>query len=89
MTLARAGQAKNTSAAADRADPIATTAATHVACSHRLQYVYDEAVRDALTIVWETSDRVCGKRLRPLLPALVDAMERHGHLKLAPEVRPA
>jgi hypothetical protein len=51
------------------------------------QRVYDEAVRDALTIVWEASDRVCGKRLRPLLPALVDAMERHGHLKLAPEVR--
>jgi hypothetical protein len=51
------------------------------------QRVYDEAVRDALTIVWEASDRVCGKRLRPLLPALVDAMERHGHLQLAPEVR--
>jgi hypothetical protein len=28
-----------------------------------------------------------GKRLRPLLPILVEAMERHGHLDLAPEVR--
>jgi hypothetical protein len=28
-----------------------------------------------------------GKRLRPLVPILVEAMERHGHLQLAPEVR--
>ena len=32
-------------------------------------------------------DRVCGKRLRPLLPTLVEAMERHGRLQLAAEVR--
>jgi hypothetical protein len=49
--------------------------------------VYDEAVREALIVVWEASDRICGKRLRPLLPVLVEAMERHGHLRLAPEVR--
>ena len=49
--------------------------------------VYDEAVREALIVVWEASDRICGKRLRPLLPILVEAMERHGHLDLVPEVR--
>src|SRR6202049_56285 len=49
--------------------------------------VYDEAVREALIVVWEASDRICGKRLRPLLPVLVEAMERHGHLQLAQEVR--
>jgi hypothetical protein len=49
--------------------------------------VYDAAVREALIMLWEASDRVCGKRLRPLLPVLVEAMERHGHLQLAPEVR--
>jgi len=49
--------------------------------------VYDVAVRQALIVVWEASDRVCGKRLRPLVPLLIDAMERHGHLQLAPEVR--
>ena len=27
------------------------------------------------------------KRLRPLVPILIEAMERHGHLHLAPEVR--
>src|ERR671921_91552 len=49
--------------------------------------VYDAAMREALIVLWEASDRVCGKRLRPLLPVLVGAMERHGHLQLAPEVR--
>jgi hypothetical protein len=49
--------------------------------------LYDRAVREALIVIWEASDRICGKRLRPLVPILVDAMERHGHLELAPEVR--
>ena len=49
--------------------------------------IYDEAVREALIVIWEASDRICGKRLRLLLPILVEAMERHGHLHLAPEVR--
>jgi hypothetical protein len=44
-------------------------------------------VREALIVLWEASDRVCGKRLRPLLPVLLEAMERHGHLQLAPEMR--
>jgi hypothetical protein len=52
----------------------------------RRRRVYDDAVREALILVWEASDRVCGKRLRPLIPILVESMERHGHLKLAPEV---
>ncbi len=51
--------------------------------------VYDDAVREALIVIWEASDRICGKRLRPLVPVLVEAMERHGHLQLAPEVRTA
>jgi hypothetical protein len=36
---------------------------------------------------WEASDRICGKRLRPLVPVMVEAMERHGDLRLAPAVR--
>src|SRR5215468_2740475 len=31
--------------------------------------VYDDAVREVLIMVWEASDRICGKRLRPLLPS--------------------
>src|SRR6202140_1039868 len=49
--------------------------------------LYNSAVCEALIVLWEASDRVCGKRLRPLLPVLVDAMERHGHLRLVSEVR--
>jgi hypothetical protein len=43
---------------------------------------YLEAVKEALIVLWETSDRICGKRLKSLLPSLIDAMERHGHLHL-------
>jgi hypothetical protein len=49
--------------------------------------LYDAAAREALIVVWEASDRVCGKRLKPLVPVLVDSLERHGHLQLAAEVR--
>src|SRR3954462_15070597 len=49
--------------------------------------IYDDATREALIVIWEASDRICGKRLRPLVPIMVEAMERHGHLNLAPEVR--
>jgi len=49
--------------------------------------IYDEAVSGALTILWEAADRICGKRLKEAIPALVGAMERHGHLRLAAEVR--
>lgn len=49
--------------------------------------VYDEAVRETLLILWEASDRICGKRLKALLPSLIDAMERHGHIHLVPDVR--
>ena len=49
--------------------------------------LYDEAVRQALTMLWEAADRVCGKRLKALIPVLVDAMERHGHLDMDPMIR--
>ncbi len=49
--------------------------------------LYDEAVRQALRVLWEAADRVCGKRLKALIPMLVDAMERHGHLDLDPAVK--
>jgi hypothetical protein len=49
--------------------------------------VYDDAVREAVVVLWEASDRVCGKRLKPLVPILVAALERHGHLTLEATVR--
>jgi hypothetical protein len=30
--------------------------------------LYDEAVRQALVVLWEASDRLCGKRLKGLKP---------------------
>lgn len=29
--------------------------------------IYNEAVHEALLVLWEASDRLCGKRLRPLM----------------------
>src|SRR5689334_20898707 len=49
--------------------------------------LYDEAARAALIVLWEASDRVCGKRLKALLPLLLPALERNGHLKLEAEIR--
>ena len=49
--------------------------------------IYDEAVREAVIVVWEASDRICGKRLKAALANFVDSMERHGHLSLDPVVR--
>ena len=56
--------------------------------TRRRQALYDDAVRGALIVLWEASDRVCGKRLKALLPILVPALERNGHLKLDEEIRP-
>jgi hypothetical protein len=49
--------------------------------------VYDEAVREALIVIWEAADRICGKRLPAIVPTLVEAMESHGHPSLEPSVR--
>src|ERR1039457_4605348 len=49
--------------------------------------VYQEAVKKALIVLWEAADRICGKRLKTILPPLVEAMERHGHLQLEEGIR--
>ena len=41
--------------------------------------LHDEAVGAALIVLWEASDRVCGKRLKALVPILLPALERNGH----------
>jgi hypothetical protein len=43
---------------------------------------YDVVVKDALTALWEASDRICGKRLKVMIPILLPALERHGRLQL-------
>ena len=64
------------------AEPIAKRRQTRTRPS-----LYDEAVRAALIVLWEASDRVCGKRLRALLPILLPALERNGHLHLGEPMR--
>ena len=53
----------------------------------RTRRVYDEAVKEALIVTWEAADRICGKRLKAILPDMVGAMERNGHLDVDPEIR--
>jgi hypothetical protein len=49
--------------------------------------IYSEATREALIVLWEAADRICGKRLKVILPSLIAALERHGHLALDPTLR--
>lgn len=49
---------------------------------HSLRYGGD--VREALMVLWEASGRLWSKRLRPLIPILLPALERHGRLERAP-----
>jgi len=48
---------------------------------------YDDDVRSALITLWEAADRICGKRLKALIPTLIDSMTRHGHLSLPKDLR--
>jgi len=49
--------------------------------------LYEQAVQQALVTLWEASDRICGKRLKALLPVLLAAFEKHGHMSLDTKVR--
>jgi hypothetical protein len=44
-------------------------------------------VREALIALWEASDRVCSKRLKPPIPVLLPALERHGKLVIGAALR--
>ena len=43
---------------------------------------YGATSKDALVALWEASDRICGKRLKVMIPTLLPALERHGRLTL-------
>lgn len=49
---------------------------------------YGPEVATLLHQVGEASDYLCGKRLAPFLPSLVDALERHGALQVPAALRP-
>ena len=48
--------------------------------SRRCRYGPD--VGDALIQLWEVADRVCSKRLQPMIAVLLPALERHGRVTL-------
>ena len=49
--------------------------------------MYGENVRSTVVLLWEVAGQICSKRLTPFIPVLVDALERHGHLSLSPDLR--
>lgn len=49
--------------------------------------IYDEALVQALVVLWEAGDRVCGKRLKVLIPILLSSMEHFGYPLPVPAVR--
>ena len=51
-----------------------------VSRERRVARRYGAEVGEALIVLWEASDRVCSKRLKPLIPVLLPAVERHGRL---------
>ncbi len=46
-------------------------------------------MQQGLVTLWEASDRVCGKRLKALLPVLLAAQEKHGHMAVDPILKTA
>lgn len=48
---------------------------------------YGAAIKAALVALWEASDRVCGKRLKPMIPVLLPALVKHGRLTPTHEER--
>lgn len=66
---------------------LADTSSTPTPLPVGARRIYDEAVRQALIVLWEAADRLCGKRLQAVLPTLVTSLEQHGHLPLNPTVR--
>jgi hypothetical protein len=54
--------------------------------AHRRR-VYGEGDRESLIVLWEASDRICSKRLKPLIPVLLTALERHGRIRVDAEAR--
>src|SRR2546429_7708249 len=48
---------------------------------------YGPDVQHALFLVWHAANRICAKRLIPFLPTLIEALERHEHLRLTEECR--
>ena len=47
---------------------------------------YGPAAAGALRVIWETTDRLCSKRLHPFLPEMLRVLRRHGESTITAEV---
>jgi len=43
---------------------------------------YGSIVIDSLKALWEASDRLCSKRLKPFMPEILGVLRRHGELRV-------
>ena len=48
----------------------------------RRRPTYGAKIKDAVVALWEASDRICGKRLKVMIPTLLPALQLHGRLTL-------
>ena len=51
------------------------------------QRQYDGGVIEVLKAVWEASDRLCSKRLRPFMAEMISQLRRHGELHINVDVQ--
>ena len=72
---------------ADHGDPPARAGADHESAAALGRRRYGPEVVQLLETLWEASDHLCGKRLAAVLPTLVEALERHGHLEIEPALK--
>jgi hypothetical protein len=49
--------------------------------------VYDEEVKEALKKIWEVSDFICGKRLKPIIGAILQKLERYKEIEIGEEAK--
>jgi len=47
---------------------------------------YNVVVIESLRLVWEASDRLCSKRLKPFIPEMLVVLRRHGELRISTEI---
>ena len=48
---------------------------------------YGADVQNVIKTLWNATNRICSKRLVPLIPELLKALEKHGHLTLTDDLR--
>jgi hypothetical protein len=51
------------------------------------QQRYNDEVRAMLITLWEAADRICSKRLKAVIPTLIESMTWYGHLSLTDDMR--